>query len=128
MQGFRKRVDGMNDRNKRDGVTLGLNQDNFCVEDRTGGAHPGTEQRPMCRGLMLRMVPGMFSGLRLRQPADRENAKHKGYRKELAKCVTHATKHFLIGLYKPIPYRHTLQPKNTRRPKQRLSSHRDTDR
>jgi hypothetical protein len=64
----------MNDRNKSDGVTLGMNQDNFSVEDRTGGTHPRTEQRPMCRRLMLRMVPGMFRRLRLRQSADSENA------------------------------------------------------
>ncbi|MDH4252752.1 MAG: hypothetical protein OEV27_16355 [Nitrospira sp.] len=57
----------MNDRNKSDGVTLGMNQDNFSVEDRTGGTHPGTEQRPMCRRLMLRMVSGMFRRLRLSQ-------------------------------------------------------------
>ena len=57
----------MNDRNKRDGVTLGMNQDNFSVEDRTSGTHPGTEQRPMCRRLMLRMVSGMFRRLRLSQ-------------------------------------------------------------
>lgn len=67
----------MNDRNKSDGVTFGSNQDNFCVEDRTGGTHPGTEQCPVCRRLMLRMVSGMFRRLRLRQPADGENTKDK---------------------------------------------------
>jgi hypothetical protein len=63
----------MNDRKKRDGVTLGMNQDNFSVEDRTGGTDPGTEQRSMCRRLMLRMVPGMFRRLCLRQPANSED-------------------------------------------------------
>ncbi|NOU11660.1 MAG: hypothetical protein HOO98_16815 [Nitrospira sp.] len=63
----------MNDRKKRDGVTLGMNQDNFSVEDRTGGTHPGTEQRSMCCRLMLRMVPGMFRRLCLRQPANSED-------------------------------------------------------
>jgi hypothetical protein len=57
----------MNDRNKPDGVTLGMKQDNFCVEDRTSGTHPGTEQRPMCRRLMLRMVSSMFSRLSVSQ-------------------------------------------------------------
>jgi hypothetical protein len=57
----------MNDRNKCDGVTLSMNQDNFCIENRAGRTHPGTEQRPMCRRLMLRMVPGMFRRLRLSQ-------------------------------------------------------------
>jgi hypothetical protein len=63
----------MNDRKKRDGVTLGMNQDNFSVEDRTGGTDPGTEQRSMCRRLMLRMVPSMFCRLRLRQSTYRED-------------------------------------------------------
>ncbi len=80
----------MNDRNKRDGVTLGMNHDNFSVEDRTSGTHPGTEQRPMCRRLMLRMVPGMFCRLRLRQSAYSEDTEHKRHRQEFAECVTHA--------------------------------------
>ncbi|MFZ3012353.1 MAG: hypothetical protein WA045_01480 [Nitrospira sp.] len=63
----------MNDRNKSDGVPLGMNHDNFSVEDRTSGTHPGTEQRPMCRRLMLRMVPGMFRRLRLSQSTYRED-------------------------------------------------------
>lgn len=67
----------MNGRNKRDGVAFGANQDNFCVENRPGGTHPGTEQRPVSRRLMLRMVSGMFRGLRLRQPADGKNAEDK---------------------------------------------------
>jgi hypothetical protein len=92
MQWFRECVTGMNDRNKRDGVTLGMNQDNFRVEDRTGGTHPGAEQRPMCRRLMLRMMSSMFRRLRLRQPADREKAQHKRYRKKLAECATHGYK------------------------------------
>jgi hypothetical protein len=57
----------MNYRNKSDGVTLGMNQDNFSVEDRTSGTHPGAEQRPVRGRLMLRMVSGMFRRLRLRQ-------------------------------------------------------------
>ncbi len=73
MQGLRERATGMNDRNKRDGVPLGMNHDNFSVEDRTSGTHPGTEQRPMCRRLMLRMVPGMFRRLRLSQSTYRED-------------------------------------------------------
>jgi len=33
----------------------------------------------MCGRLVLSMVPGMFSGLRLGQPADSENTKYKRY-------------------------------------------------
>lgn len=82
----------MNDRNKSDRVTLGMNQDNFSVEDRTGRTHPGTKERSVCGRLMLRMVSSMFCRLRLRQPANSENAQHKRYRKELAECGTHAIK------------------------------------
>jgi hypothetical protein len=46
----------------------------------------------MCRRLMLRMMSGMFRRLRLRQPADREKAQHKRYRKKLAECATHGYK------------------------------------
>ena len=67
----------MNDRNKSDWVTLGINHDNFCVEDRTGGTHPGTEQCPMGCRLMLGMVSGMFRRLRLRQPTDGQHTKHQ---------------------------------------------------
>jgi hypothetical protein len=42
-----------------------LNQNNFGIENRAGRTHPGTEERSMCGGLMLRMVSGMFGGLRL---------------------------------------------------------------
>jgi hypothetical protein len=63
----------MNYRNKPDGVTLGMEQDNFSVEDRTSGTHPGTEQRPMCRRLMLRVVSGMFCRLRVSQSTYSEN-------------------------------------------------------
>jgi hypothetical protein len=63
----------MNYRNKPDGVTLGMEQDNFSVEDRTSGTHPGTEQRPMCRRLMLRVVSGMFCRFRVSQSTYSEN-------------------------------------------------------
>ncbi len=54
---------------------LRLNQNSFGVEYRTGGTHPGTEERPVCGRLMLRMVPGMFRRLRLSQAADGEDTK-----------------------------------------------------
>jgi hypothetical protein len=57
----------MNYRNKRDGVTLGMNQDNFRVEYRTGSTHPGTKERSVCGRLMLRMVSSMFCRLSLSQ-------------------------------------------------------------
>jgi len=58
---------------------LGLNLNARRIEDRTGVTHPGTKQCAMCRRLMLRMVPGMFRRLGLRQSADRKNTEHKSY-------------------------------------------------
>jgi hypothetical protein len=79
----------MNDRNKSDGVTLGMNQDHFSVEDRASGAHPGTEQCSVRGRLMLRMVSGMFRRLRLRQPADSQYTEHQDNGEELAERVVH---------------------------------------
>lgn len=56
---------------------LRLNQHGLGVENRTGGAHPGTEERSMCGGLMLRMMPGMFGGLSVSQATDREDTEHQ---------------------------------------------------
>jgi hypothetical protein len=47
------------------GALFRLNQHNRSIEHRTSGTHPGTEERSMCGCLMLRMVSGMFGGLRL---------------------------------------------------------------
>ena len=44
---------------------LGLKLNDCRIEDRARVTHPGTEQRPVCGRLVLRMVPSMFSGLGL---------------------------------------------------------------
>jgi hypothetical protein len=59
------------------GTLFRLNEHNRGIEHRTGCTHPGTEQRPMRGRLMLSMVPGVLSGLRLRQTADGENAQYE---------------------------------------------------
>ncbi len=56
---------------------LGLDQDNGTVKHRPRGAHPGTQHGAVSRGLMMGMMPGMFDGCRLSQPADGQNAKHE---------------------------------------------------
>jgi hypothetical protein len=56
-----------------------LNENGFGIKDRPSGTHPGTEQGPMRGCLMLRMVPGMFRRLGLRQSADCKNTEHKSY-------------------------------------------------
>lgn len=61
----------------RNWALLRLNQNDFSVENRTGGTHPGTEQCPVRGCLMLSMVPSMFCSLYLSQAANRENAEHK---------------------------------------------------
>lgn len=67
-----------------------LKQDHRGIEHRTGGAHPGAEQCPVCRRFMLCMVSGMFRRLRLGQPTNREHTQHKKYRKECSEWVAHA--------------------------------------
>jgi len=64
---------------ERDWVPFNLNEDDITIQHRTGGTHPRTEQRPMCGRLVLSMVPGMFSGLDLSQPADGEHAYDENY-------------------------------------------------
>lgn len=59
------------------GTLLGLNLNARRIKDRTGVTHPGTKQCAVCRRLMLRMVPGMFRRLGLRQSADRKNTEYK---------------------------------------------------
>jgi hypothetical protein len=61
-------------RNNGYGTLFRLNEHNRGIEHRTGGTHPGTKQRSMRGRLMLSMVSGVLSGLRLRQTADGENA------------------------------------------------------
>jgi hypothetical protein len=64
-------------RNKRNRVAFGPNQNNFGVEHRAGGAHPGTEQRAVRGRLMLCMVSSMLGCLGLGQASDRENTEHQ---------------------------------------------------
>lgn len=73
-----------------------LEQHHLTIKHGARGAHPGTEECPVCGCLMLRMVPGMFSRLRLSQATDHENTKHKRYRKEFSECLAHARMHFLM--------------------------------
>jgi hypothetical protein len=61
-------------RNNGYGILFRLNEYNRGIEHRTGGTQPGTKQRSMRGRLMLSMVSGVLSGLRLRQTADGENA------------------------------------------------------
>ena len=69
----------MRKRQKRNRTALSLNYHGLGVEDCTGSTHPRTQHGPVRGRLMLRMVPGMFRRLGLRQPADRKNAEHKSY-------------------------------------------------
>lgn len=66
----------MKDRNNSNGTAFSLNQHDIAVEHRAGGAHPGTEQRPVRGRLMLGMVSGMFGCLSLGQTADGENTEY----------------------------------------------------
>lgn len=69
----------MRKRQKRNRTALSLNYHGLGVEDCTGSTHPRTQHGPVRGRLMLRMVPGMFRRLGLRQSADRKNTEHKSY-------------------------------------------------
>lgn len=61
--------------NKSNGAVFRRNQYNHSIQHRTGGAHPGTEQRPVCRRLMLSMVSSVLSSLNLSQATDGKDSK-----------------------------------------------------
>lgn len=64
-------------RNGSDGTTLGLDQDDRTIEHGPGSAHPGAQHGAVGGGLMMGMVPGVFDGLRVRQPADGQDTEHQ---------------------------------------------------
>lgn len=67
----------MDNRYKRDGTAFGLDENDWTVEHGPGRAHPGTENCPVSGRLMVRMMPGVFDGLRLSESADGQHAEHK---------------------------------------------------
>ena len=67
----------MRNRNNSNGTAFCLNQDDRGIEHGTGGTHPGTEQRPMCRRLMLSMVPSVLGCLSLGQTANGKDAEYE---------------------------------------------------
>ncbi len=79
----------MGRRNKCYRTAFGRNQDRRTVEYRTGGAHPGAEQRAVGRGLMLGMVSGMLSRLCLSQTTDGQHTQHQHNGDEFTDWVVH---------------------------------------
>ena len=78
----------------RDGAMLRSDKNGFGVEDCTGRTHPRTQHGPMRGRLMLSMVSGMFSRLRLCQTTDGKDTEHERERKKFSDCVAHARTHF----------------------------------
>ena len=62
---------------------------NDCFPPLSGGAHPGTEHGAVGGRLMVRMVPGVFDGLCLREPADGQDTEDEEHRKNSEGCVMH---------------------------------------
>jgi hypothetical protein len=54
-----------------------LNQNNGTIEHRAGCTHPRAEHCSVGGRLMLGVMPGMFSRLRLSQSTDGKDAEHK---------------------------------------------------
>jgi hypothetical protein len=82
----------------RDWALLRLNENGFGIEDCTGRTHPRTQHGPVRGRLMLRMVSGVFSSLRLCQTADRKDTEHERERKKFSDCVAHARTHFPLKI------------------------------
>lgn len=89
----------MRKRQKRNRTALSLNYDGLGVENCTGRTHPRTKQCPVRGRLMLSMVSGVFSSLRLCQTTDGKDAEHERDRKEFSECLAHARRHFPIGVW-----------------------------
>ncbi len=79
----------MGERDERDRTELGLKRDHRRIENRSGGTHPGAEQRAMRGSLMLGMVPGMFDRLRLCQSTDGKDTEYQEDRQEFEGGVVH---------------------------------------
>ena len=67
----------MRDWNNSNGTAFHRNRRDRAIDNSARGTHPGTEQRPVCRRLMLCVVSGVLSRLSLSQSADGEHAKHE---------------------------------------------------
>ncbi len=72
-----------------DRTEFGLKGDHRRIENRPGGAHPGTEQGAMRSSLMLCMVPGMLDRLSLSQSTDRNDTEYEEDREELESGTIH---------------------------------------
>ena len=70
---------GMNMQGHFNRPLLGLNLNARRIKDCTGRTHPGTEHGPVRGRLMLSMVSGVFSRLRLCQTTDGKNTEHESY-------------------------------------------------
>ncbi len=79
----------MGDRDECDRTEFCLERDYRCIENRSGGTHPGAEQGAMRSSLMLGMVPGMLDRLSLSQSADGKDTEHQEDRQEFEDVVAH---------------------------------------
>ncbi len=70
-------------------TAFGWDQDCRTIEHRPGGAHPGAEHGPVGGCLMMRMVPGVFDGLRLSESADGQNTEHEQNRQKFEDALVH---------------------------------------
>ena len=64
-------------RNGFDGSMFGLDENDRTIEHGPRGTHPRAQHGAMGGRLMMRMMPGVLDGLRLRKPADGQDAQDK---------------------------------------------------
>ena len=79
----------MGKRDEGDGTAFRRNQDCRTVKYRAGCTHPGAQHGAVGGRLMVRMVPGVFDGLCLREPADGQDTEHQQNRQNFEEAVVH---------------------------------------
>ena len=79
----------MDNRYKRDGTTFSLDEDDRTIKHGPGSTHPGAQHGAVGGRLMVRMVPGMFDGLRLSESANGQHTQHKQNRQNFEDAVIH---------------------------------------
>lgn len=79
----------MGKRNQCHRTAFGRNQDRRTVEYRPGGTHPGAQHRAVGGRLMVRMVPGVFDGLRLSESANGQHTEYKHNGQNFEDAVVH---------------------------------------
>jgi hypothetical protein len=84
--------------NERDRSTFDVYEEGRAIKHSPGVAHPRAEDGTVRSRLMMRVVAGVLDGLRLRQPADGQDAEHKENRENFQNATPHRTHSHNFGV------------------------------